>query len=943
MKHIHKKLLSLSLLLVSVWNPIGAQSSNELIGDSLVIPDNKEVQIAYRKIASKDRLGGVSVVNVEDLMKKNYYTGTLDNMQAFVGGWHNSLLWGLNDYLALVDGAPRDLSSVKPDEIESITFLKGAQAVVLYGSRAAEGAILVTTKRGKVSSLKIDVRANTGWNVAKAYPEYLGSAEYMTLYNEALQNDGLEPKYGADEIYYSSTGINPYRYPNVDFYSSDYIQKAYNRSDVTAELTAGSERARFYANISYFNNGSQMNFGQGKYNRNDRFSVRGNVDVNINEFVSAYVNSNVSFANSKGTVGGNYWELASTFRPNRISPLIPLSMIDPNATAVWDLLRTSNNIIDGKYFLAGTQQDLTNVFADYYAAGKSSSTKRNLQFDAGVNIDLGKVLNGLSFHTQFSMDYATSYNTKYDRKYATFIPTWGNYNGQDMVIGVEKSATNDENSGKQNISGSVSDRTVSLNAHFDYNRVFDGGHQLDAMLLVSGFQQTFSGEYHRTCNANLGIQASYNYQHKYYADFGGSLIHSARLAEGHRSAFSPSLTIGWNLAEEDFLKGSAIDELMISASGSILNTDIGIDYYMYKGGYNLAGSSWGWYDGGSMKLSYALRGSNEDLTFIKRKEFSTNVRTSLWNRTLTADASFFINSLEGSIIQSSNLFPSYFDYSDEQNILPYINYNNDRRMGFDFSLNYNTRLGEVDFSAGINGTYYVTKATRRDDSNYEYTYQYRQGKELSTIWGYECLGFFNTEEEIASAPSQTTLGGGVPKPGDLRYKDQNNDNVIDSKDQVALGQSNSPFTMGLNLTAKYKNFTLFVLGTGYIGGQFLKNDQDYYWISGEDKYSKVVRGRWTPETAAIATYPRLTTGNGNNNFTSSTFWLCNKSRFDIAKIQLTYDFPKKMLRGKIINALSAYVSGANLLTISKEREHFETNIGSAPQTRFYNLGIKATF
>ena len=187
------------------------------------------------------------------------------------------------------------------------------------------------------------------------------------------------------------------------------------------------------------------------------------------------------------------------------------------------------------------------------------------------------------------------------------------------------------------------------------------------------------------------------------------------------------------------------------------------------------------------------------------------------------------------------------------------------------------------------------------------------------------------------------MGGGLPKPGDLRYKDQNNDNVIDSKDQVALGQSNSPFTMGLNLTAKYKNFTLFVLGTGYIGGQFLKNNQNYYWISGEDKYSKVVRGRWTPETAATATYPRLTTGNGNNNFTSSTFWLCNKSRFDIAKIQLTYDLPKKMLRGKLIKDLSAYVSGANLLTISKEREHFETNIGSAPQTRFYNLGIKATF
>ena len=940
MKHIQKKLLLLALASMSVWTSASAQSAKELM-DSLSI-SGEQTQVAYRKVASKDMLGGVSTVNVEELMKKNYYTSTLNNMQGYVGGWNGSLLWGLDEYLALVDGTPRSLDTVKPDEIESITFLKGAQAVVLYGSRAAKGAVLVTTKRGKISPLTIDVRANTGWEVAKAYPEYLGSAEYMTLYNEALKNDGLDPKYGADEIYYSSTGRNPYRYPNVDFYSSDFIQKAYNRSDVTAEISAGSDRARFYANISYYNVGDQMNFGQGKYNRNDRFSVRGNVDVNLSKTVSAYVNSNVSFYNSKGTVGGNYWSLASTFRPNRVAPLIPLSMIDPNASAVWELLKTSNNIIDGQYFLAGTQNDLTNVFADYYAAGKSSSTKRNLQFDAGVNIDLGKVLQGLSFHAQYSMDYATSYTTKYDNKYATFIPVWGNFNGYDMIVDLTKSDTNDEKTGKQNISGSNSDRTISMNAHLDYNRVFGNAHQLDAMLLVSGFQQTFAGEYHRTCNANIGLQASYNYKHKYYAEFGGSLIHSARLAEGHRNAFSPSFTLGWNLAEEDFLKGSAFDELMVSASGSILNTDMGIDYYMYKGGYDMEGSSWGWYDGGSLKTSRSLRGANEDLTFLKRKELSANIRASLWKKMITADASFFVNSMEGAIISSGNLFPSYFDYSDTQTFLPYINYNNDRRMGFDFSLNYNTRFGEVDFSAGINGTYYATKATKRDDSNYENVYQYRQGKAISSIWGYECLGFFNNETEIAGAPSQTALGGGIPKPGDLRYKDQNGDNIIDSKDQVALGQFNSPFTMGINLTAKYRNFTLFVLGTGNIGGQNLKKSS-YYWVSGEDKYSKVVRGRWTEETAATATYPRLTTGNGNNNFTNSDFWMYKNNRFDLAKVQLTYDFPTSMLRGKLVNSLSVYVSGANLLTISKEREHFETNVGSAPQTRFYNLGVKATF
>lgn len=941
MKLTYKKLFLFAWLLGAAWTFADAQNVEESMSDSL--SDYSEpIQVAYRKVASRDLLGGVSSVNTADLMKKNYHTGTLDNMQAFVGGWNGSLLWGLDEYLAIVDGTPREFDTVKPDEIESITFLKGAQAVVLYGSRAAKGAILVTTKRGKVSPLTLDVRANTGWHVAKAYPEYLGSAEYMTLYNEALANDGLQPKYTADEIYYSSTGRNPYRYPNVDFYSSDYIKKAYNRSDVTAELTAGSERARFYANISYYNVGSQMDFGQGKYNRTDRFSVRGNVDVDISDAVSAYVNSNVSFYNSKGTVGGNYWSLASTFRPNRIAPLIPLSMIDPNATAVWELLKTSSNIIDGKYFLAGTQTDLTNVFADYYAAGKSSTTRRNLQFDAGVNIDLAKVAKGLSFHAQFSMDYATSYNTKYDNEYATFIPVWANFNGQDIIVDMTKSDTNDEKTGTQSISNSVSDRTVSMNAHLDYNRLFGTAHQLDAMFLVSGYQQTFSGEYHRTCNANLGLLASYNYKHKYYAEFSGSVIHSARLAEGHRNAFSPSFTLGWNLAEEDFLKNSVLDELMISASGSILHTDLGLDYYMYKGGYTMDGSGWGWYDGGGLNTSSSERGSNEDLTFLKRKEISANIRASLWKRTLTADVSFFVNSMEGDVITAENLFPSYFNYSDTQTLLPYINYNNDRRMGFDFSLNFKKRFGEVDFSAGVNGTYYKTKATQRDDSNYEFAYQYREGKAINPIWGYECLGFFQSDEEVANSPSQTALGGGVPKPGDLKYKDQNGDNIIDTKDRVTLGDFSTPFAMGINLTAKYKNFTLFVLGTASLGGESLKNS-DYYWISGEEKYSKVVRGRWTPETAETATYPRLTTGNGNNNFTNSDFWVYKTNRFDLAKIQLTYDFPAKMLRGKLVKDLSIYASGANLLTISKEREHFETNVGSAPQTRFYNLGVKVSF
>ena len=170
----------------------------------------------------------------------------------------------------------------------------------------------------------------------------------------------------------------------------------------------------------------------------------------------------------------------------------------------------------------------------------------------------------------------------------------------------------------------------------------------------------------------------------------------------------------------------------------------------------------------------------------------------------------------------------------------------------------------------------------------------------------------------------------------------NGDGKIDNKDQVELGKSGTygaPLTLGLNLTLKYKNWTLFMLGDGQFGAKGLKNSS-YYFMSGENKYSVNARGRWTPETAATATHPRLTTMSTANG-EASTFWLYSTDRFNLRKIQLTYDFPQEMM-GKVVKALSVYVNGNDLLTISGERKLMETSVGYAPQTRFYNLGVKVT-
>ena len=682
-----------------------AQTPDEEGIDSLARKESPEIQVAFRKMAQKDLLGGVSVVNVEELTQKNYNTYSLDNMQGYIGGWNGNSLWGMDGdhagYLVLVDGVPREANNVMPSEIAQITFLKGAQAVVLYGSRAAKGAILISTKRGHAGGLRVSLRANTGFNVAKAFPEYLGSAEYMTLYNEALLNDdpSAKPLYSAEQIYNHGSGINPYRYPNINYYSSDYVKKACNRSEATAEISGGGQRARFYSNVSYYRAGDLLNFGEAKDNMIDRFNVRGNVDVDINRFISTHINANATFYNAQNAKG-DYWNAAATARPNfpqNASPLIPVALIDPNATSALELLSTTSNIIDGKYFLSGSQANPTNVFADNYAAGSSKWTSRQFQFDAGLDINLDKVLKGLSFSALFAVDYATSYTTSFDNKYAIFVPTWANYNGKDVIVALSKEG-NDEKPGTQNISGSSDKQTIAFSGQFNYRNTFGGVHNVSGMLIANGYQQTISQQYHRISNANLALQLGYNYRQRYYADFDAALVHSAKLAEGHRNALSPSLTLGWRLSEEGFLKDSpVIDDLMLSVSGSILNQDIDLavgdnEFYLYKAVWT-QNDGYAWYDGPAGKYTISTRGENDDLSFIQRKEFSANLRASLWQKLVTVDASFFINSMEGYLIDQPTFYPSHLNtgYPDAS-FMAVQNFNNNRRIGFDFSINANKRF-----------------------------------------------------------------------------------------------------------------------------------------------------------------------------------------------------------------------------------------------------------
>lgn len=929
-----------------------AQTGTENEKDSILNDNDQLIQVAFRKVPFSNIMGGVSVINMEELTKKNYTNYSLD-LEGFIGGWNGSSLWGMDDLLVLVDGIPRDANNILPSEIEQITFLKGASAVVLYGSTAAKGVIYITTKRGKDEPFKVSVRANTGFNVSKSYPKYLSSAEYLTLYREALVNDGvdittknMQDQYGDEVIQHFASGDNPYRYPDVDLYSSEYIKKAYNRSDVTTEISGGNEKAAFYTNIGYYRQDDVFKFGEAKNNYIDRLNIHGNIDVEVNKNIHAFVNANATFYNSRNarsTSGGNYWGAASSLRPNRFAPLVPISYI--NDSTALAKVQNSSNIIDGKYFLSGTQSDQTNIFADYYAAGYSKWISRQFQFDTRLDFDLSDAVKGLSFHTQFAVDYATSYSISYENSYAVYSPTWGTNNGEDVITALPDFGV-DKKDGVQHISGSSDRQTIAFSGYFTYENSINDAHNFYAMLIANGYQQTYSGVYHKPSNANLGLQLAYNFKGRYFADFSAAEVHTAKLAEGHRNAFSPSFTLGWKLSEENFLANSSIvDDLVLSGSTSILNTDLDIsEYYMYEARYTQADPApwWGWYDGAVEHSTISLSGSNEDLTFIKRRELSANLRTSLWNRMITADVSYFVNTMEG-LITTPTLFPDYFVTGYPQtDFTTKINYNNDKRTGFDFNVNLNKRISGIDFSLGVAGTYFTTEATKRSEL-VDYDYQKSQGRPIDGIWGLESAGFFQSQEEIDDSPKQ--VFGGTIKPGDIKYIDQNGDSIIDTYDQVFLkrgGWYGAPFTMGVNLTVKWKNLTFFAVGTGYFGAYGIKGGS-YYWVYGDGKYSDVVRDRWTEETKETATYPRLTTKTGANNFRNSDFWLIKTDYFNLAKVQVTYDIPKNLLQKFFLHDISIYMSGNNLLLISKEREALEMNVGYAPQTRFYNIGVKAFF
>ena len=906
-------------------------------GDSLV-------HVAFQTKEAGDVITAVQQVDYEQLMKKNFTESALDGSLMSLMGPSS---WG-QSALVLVDGMPRDAADLKPSEIESISYLKGAAAVALYGSQGAKGVTLITTKRGLNQRMTVDFRATTGINVPKSYDQYLDAASYMTLYNEACRNDGISERYDAATIYNTAAGTNPYRYPDQRYYNDQYLKKNSFWFGLNGQIRGGNEKTRYYLNVGLNRNNSLIKVGNHKKDNDLRFNVRGNVDMTITNWLTGFTNASMVVNDSYGS-RGDIWGMASGTWPNRFSVLLPVDMIDPNNASLQDMIKSAT-LIDGKYLLGGTSSNSTNAIADSYEAGYVKNKTRSFTFDVGLNFDLNRILKGLTFKTAYGIDYRSFYSEGFSEGYAVYEPTWANVNGQDMIVGLNKHG-NDTNSTNEFVGESTYYQNMQFRAQFDYNRIFAERNYFDAVLLGWGYQRSNSADadhnnssYHKNTNVNAGLELNYNYDHRYYATLTGVLVHSSKLAPGHRNAFSPAATIAWRLGQEKFVREGAgwIDDLKIMASVANLHQDIDIsDWYMWAGYNKYKGGWFTWRDGNSGGWTTApMRSDNFDLTFITRKEFRVGLDASFVSGLVKLNANWFTYDQNGGLTQgTASIVPSFMNQYDAS-FLSWMNYNNERRSGFDFSLQLDKKFGEVELGVGFSGLYLTDKYTRRDEMPAE-KYLATVGRPLNSSFGYICEGFFESQEEIDNRNIRQTFGGTL-RPGYLKYKDVNEDGVVDSNDRVYLGNWTPKFNFGINLTAKWRGFTLFVWGTGQTGGIGYKNNS-YYNNGGDSKYSENALYRWTPETAATALYPRLTTGSTNNNNQTSTFWRYKTDRFNIGRVQLTYDLPASIFTGKVVSGLSVYIQGDNLAVISKERKEMERAYSWGPQTRAYNIGAQITF
>lgn len=913
--------------------------------------DNKKdtINIAFKKMESNKIVGAVSSLNASSILEydqtiwaNDVFAGrTLgmmgnDNIRGIGIGIKVADLTGsglsLGNALFVVDGLPRDIEGLRLSEVEDITILKDANAAMMYGSAAVNGVVLITTKRGKAFDNHATFTFNYGMSEPLQLPNYLNSADYMTYYNKARSNDGLDPVFSDEMIENFRTG-NKYRYPNVDYYSDEYLKSFRPYFDLLGEFTGGNQTAKYYINFGWNSVGSLIDFGQEAKAKEDIFNIRGNVDLKVNDWINTAIDATAFFKNNSGA-RGNYWSSAASLRPYEYVPLVPIDAIDPENS----LLIAHKNDVDGKYLIGGNINNKSTPFGNSYLAGVFERIGRKFSFNNRIDFDLSQLAQGLSFHTNFSFDYFTSYDQTIRNEYSVYEAIWADKNDEtgepERIVNLKQYGV-DKRLGSQSVGNTYFRRRFGFYGMLKYDRYYDDVHHINTSLL--GYGTTFKerDDFQGVKHAHAGLNIAYDYANKYLVDFSGVVVNSVKLSPSNRVGFSPSLGVAWIVSEEDFLKdNNKIDLLKFRLSGGILNSDLPIGGFFYYDNRYGGASGYQWHDGSRGRNGTMSNWEkNPNLGFTKRQDLNFGVEGLFFNKTIGLEANLFYDIYSDLVTRPNTRYPSfYYDF------IPYENYEKDGYKGAEGKITFNKSLGDFKMRISAN-MLYVTSERLVVDEVYADDYRYRKGHPRDASFGLEAIGLFADQADIDNSPIQAY---GTVKPGDIKYKDQNGDGIVDDNDEIFLRRWQSPLSGGVELNLSYKNVSFYMLGYGRQGAQNFR-EGSYYWVDGNKKYSEVVLDSWTPETAATATYPRLSSQSNSNNFRRSSFWVYDDDFFQIRKMQLTYTLPSSAIRYLKMSDFNIFVDGTDIFQFATNKKVRETRVWNQPHYRTFSLGFKTKF
>ena len=912
-KGFESKLIRLSGMRVVVLEKMPYQLGER---DNVHVPfgimKKRQIPSAITVFDPKDILGYDEVKSVNGVLQGRA-----------IGIFGSTNIRGCGSALMLINGVPRQAVDINPHEIDQITVVNDLYSAMLYGTQAKNSIILITTRRGSALKKELNFTAESGIHLPVLYPKYLSGADYMELYNEALENDDLDPKYSQTQIDSTRSGLNPVRFPDEDYYSSKYLRDFFSYRNFIAEVIRGNQTGKFTLNVGWNHSDGLLKIGEGANEDHNRLSLRSNIDFRVSDIIDLVFDASIVFNIDRTPryTGNDFWNLSTTYQPNLFPVLIPASLLSDAG------MLEAAKLINEKYVLGGTTEYLTNLYGDLYFNGSRRFSDRLVEINTGLIFDLSSITQGLKAKAHLIFDM---YNSFYDdmlNSYAVYRP---NYSGNSLTSFTKLGF--DVRPFIRNITEAYYNRRYGVYGTLDYRRQF-GEHEVTATAL--GFLNEYNQQAVRQPlkYGHLGLRANYMYHNKYIAEITGVYAISGKLLNTQNPySFSPGLGLGWIITEENFFAGNSfINFMKLRANWALLNTDENLNDYNLGKNYYVSSGSYPYNDGGYTNNGRILYAGNTNINWEKVSNINIGLEAELLDYKLCLETSYFYNKNFDIITRRANSLPDFFGN------LPYENHGSNQLKGIELGVSYFAKVGDLEMRVGSNFVYSVPKLLSTDELKYLDEYRRTVGKPTDARFAYVALGLFKDQNEIDNHAFQTF---GSVKPGDIKYKDLNNDGLIDENDQMMIGNSSARVNYGLHLRLKYKATELFALGTGQTG-QDSYFTSSYYWVYGDRKYSEVVLDRWTPATAENATYPRLSSSSNPNNFRNSTFWLYKNNWFKLHTLQLTHTLNKINFIG--LNEVRLFARGSNLIKFSRIKDKTNLTVGSSPQLRTFSLGANMKF